>query len=138
MALWHCVRIPYLFSDSPTSCPDPLSFWQLSDIVLGFPFHFDCSPLLCLDPFSFWRFSSIVPGSLFISAALWHRVRIPFFVSTALRHRVQIPFSFRRFFDIMPRSPFHFGGSSASCLDPLSFRRLSDIMFESPIISVDL
>ena len=44
--------------------------------------------------------------------------------SAALRHRVRIP--------------YHFGGSPASCSDPLSFQWLSNIVFGSPIDSVAL
>ena len=50
-ALRHRARIPYIFSGSPASCPDPLSFRQLSNIVFG---------------------------SLIFSAALRHPVRIPY------------------------------------------------------------
>ena len=86
------------------------------------------------------------------------------FVSAALRHRVQIPFhfggsptscsnllSFQWLFGIMSRSPivlvalrhrvwipFLFGGSPTLCPDPLSFWRLSGIVFESFIISTTL
>ena len=65
VALWHHVRIPLHFSDSPASCPDPFSFQWLSNIVPESPCFF------------LW-FSDIVSGSLYILAALWHRVQIFF------------------------------------------------------------
>ena len=74
--LRHRARIPYHFNSSPASCSDPFSFWQLFDIVLGSPI-----------------------------------------ILAALRYCVQILFSFSWLSSIVLESPFHFGDSPTSCLD---------------------
>ena len=99
-ALRHCVRIPYHFGGFPTSCPGPLSFWLLSNIVsrspiilmalrhcVQIPYRFDDSPALCLNSLSL-----------------------------------------RRLFDIVSGSHFLFNNSSTSCPDPLSFLWLFPII----------
>ena len=104
ITLRHHAWILYLFYGSPTSCPDPFSFWWIfgilsrSSIVLTtlwhcvwISFHFDGSPASCLDPLSFLRLFGIVSRSPIFSTALWHHARIPYL----------------------------FGGSPTSCPDPL-------------------
>ena len=132
-ALWHRVQIPYLFYYSLASCPDPLSFQRLSNIVSRSPFFlatlqhrvrvpylfccslascpdphfFGDSPISCLHTFSFWWLSGIIFGSSIFLAELWHSVLIPYL----------------------------FGNSPALCLNLLSFRQLYDIVSGSPIFS---
>ena len=101
--------------------------------------------------------------SLIFSAALRHRVQIPYrfrnssascpdpFCFRWLSGIVPGSFSFQRFSDIVSESHFLFGGSlalclnlllfrrlSTSCSDPLSFQRLSSIMPGSLIFSMTL
>lgn len=138
MTLGHRAWIPYHFGDSPTSCPDPLLFQRLFEIMLGFP------PI--------------------VSAALWHRVRIPYrfrrffdivlgspIISVTLRHSVRIPYCFNGSPNVPECPPivsetlrhcarisYLFDGSLASCLDPVLFQWLFDIVSRSSIISVTL
>ena len=139
MALQHHFSKPLKETGSigifSTSCLDPLSFQQLSRIVLGFPI--------------FSMLSSIVFKSPIFSAALRHHVQIPYRFGDspvscldslsfgALLHRVSIPY----LFDGSPTScldPLSIGGSLTSCLNPLSFRWISSLMPGSPIFLVAL
>ena len=123
VALRHHDRIPYLFDDSSTSCPNLLSLRQLSGIVskslifstilryrARIPYLFGGSSASCLKPLSFRWLSGIVSRSSIFFTALRHRVRIPYL----------------------------FSGFPRSCPDLISFRRLSNIMSGSPIFSTAL
>lgn len=132
-ALWHRVWIPSLFDGSLTSCPNPLYFRWLFDIVLESSiilaalrhhvrifFLVDNSPASSPDPFSFLRLSNTVFWSL---SFLWPSYIMfrSFFFSVALWHHVQIPYCF--------------DGSPTLCLDPFSFRKFSSTVSGSLIFS---
>ena len=151
VVLRHRVQIPYSFGGSSTSCPDPLSFWWMSDIVPKFPFvsvafrhHvwislsfqqlfdiasgspivFDGSPALCPNPLSFRRLFDIMPRSLYLFSGSPALCSNPFIFSATFRHRVRIF--------------FFFNNSPASCPDPLSFLQLCSIVLRSFLFSVAL
>ena len=152
ITLRHHAWILYLFYGSPTSCPDPFSFWWIfgilsrSSIVLTtlwhcvwISFHFDGSPASCMDPLSFRRLSSIVSRSSFFSTNVYHRVQIPFLFRSSQASYLD-PLSFRcPFFSValryLVRILYHFGDSPALCPNPFSFWWLSSIVFGSPIFS---
>ena len=104
---------PLMFAYRPRLGHTPLfhldlGVWFLaySSHLLAFPRRYTGAsplPLWVVWSLSFQRLSSIVSGSVFVSTALRHRVRIP----------------------------FHLADSPAFCSDPLSFQRLSSIVLES-------